>query len=93
MPPYVVGMSDIPHQIQQLAEAAGDHLEAAERVADALSELDGVDLDEIKDEHVREVIAKFLSQAQGFEPDRAPHQNLSDLVEGVLGYDLEQACE
>jgi hypothetical protein len=86
-------MSDIPHQLQQLAEAAGDHLEAAERIADALSSLDGIDLDEIKDEHVRGVIARFLPKAQGLEPDRSPHQDLVDLCEGVVAYDLEQACE
>lgn len=85
-------MAQIADAASTLASAAQDYLDAAERVADALSELVGVDLDEINDPHVREVVARLMPQVTALEPDRGPAQTLVDLAE-FGGYDLEAACE
>jgi hypothetical protein len=85
-------MAQIADAISTLVSAAEDYLEAAERVADALSELGDVDLDEIKDDEVRGVVARTLSQVEALEPDRTPAQELVDLS-SFGGYDIEAACE
>jgi hypothetical protein len=57
-------MAAITDALDTLATAASDYLTAAESVADALSELDSADLDDIKDAHVRSVIAHLVAQAE-----------------------------
>jgi hypothetical protein len=83
-------MAAITDALDTLATAASDYLTAAESVADALSELDSADLDDIKDAHVRSVIAHLVAQAAALEPDRTGPQNLVDLCDH--GYDVDQAC-
>jgi len=83
-------MAAITDALETLTTAASDYLAAAESVADALSELDSADLEDIKDEHVRGVIARLVAQAAALEPDRTGPQNLVDLCEH--GYDVDQAC-
>lgn len=85
-------MAQVADAIATLASAAEDYLQAAEAVADALSELEGVDLDEIKDGHVREVVERVMSKVAVLEPDRTPAQELVNLS-SFGGYDVEAACE
>lgn len=85
-------MAQVADAIATLASAAEDYLQAAEAVADALSELEGVDLDDIKDDHVRGVVERVMSKVAALEPDRTPAQELVDLS-SFGGYDVEAACE